>query len=111
MDVSRKETRIAMARTAARIVASCLIVWSSTAALRAAPPPTVPEFLSFRPKQDGVNYTTPTAQEQANCRVTKVEQAGVSGWLLSDAQGRPLRRYYVQTADKVLHVWSYYLDG
>jgi hypothetical protein len=102
---------MAKARMAAALVASWLVLGSGPALSQAAPPPAVGEFLNFRPKQDGVNCTTPTAQEQASCKVTKVEQPGVSGWLLSDAQGKPLRRYYVQTADKVLHVWSYYLDG
>jgi hypothetical protein len=101
------------ARMAAALVAGWLAVGGGPALSQAAPPPAVGEFLGFRPKQDGVVYTTPTAQEQAACRVTKMDdQPGASGWVLRDAQGRPVRRYYVQTADKLLlHVWSYYLDG
>ncbi len=89
-------------RGRAGLLVGCLLAWGSAAV--AAPPPTVAEMLGFRPKQAGVAVSTPSAQEQAQCKVDAIG----NGWLLRDPQGRPLRRFYTS---KPVNVWSYYLDG
>jgi hypothetical protein len=102
---------MAKARVGAGLMVGCFFLWGGAAPAWAAP--TVAEMLSFRPKQDGVNYSTPTAQEQEACTVKLLPGAkrGSSGWLLSDASGRPLRRFFDSNGDKQIDVWSYYRDG
>jgi hypothetical protein len=68
----------------------------------------------YRPRQNGVVYTTPTPQEQEKCRVELLKGAdgsSASGWLLRDPQGRPLRRFFDSNGDRHIDVWSYYLEG
>jgi thiol-disulfide isomerase/thioredoxin len=82
-----------------------------------AAPPTVAEMLSLRPKQQGVVYSTPTAQEQEQCKVEAAKWGNSGGgWALKDPQGRMLRRFYNTryTSPKDgtrMDVWSYYKDG
>src|SRR5262249_28271519 len=68
--------------------------------------------LSFRPKQDGVACTTPTAQEQSSCTVELSKGNGKgSGWVLKDSKGRLLRRFFDSNEDNCIDIWSYYKDG
>jgi len=97
-----------MAKTRVRVglMVGCLLAWGSAATAAA---PSVAQMLSFRPKQAGVAVSTPSAQEQEQCKVELVSNG--SGWLLRDPQGRPLRRFYASHGSKRVNVWSYYLDG
>jgi thiol-disulfide isomerase/thioredoxin len=97
------------ARVGTRLVAGALLLWGTAAPAWAAAPPTVSQMLSiFHPHQDGVALTTPTAQEETTC---KVEGVSGHGWLLRDAKGLPVRRYYDSNGDGKIDVWSYYKDG
>src|ERR1700731_3921213 len=99
------------ARIGARLGTGCLLLWSSTATSWAAAP-AVSQILSFRPKQQGVIYSTPTAQEQESCKVELISGArNGNGWLLRDPRGQPLRRFFDTNGDKRIDVWSYYQDG
>jgi hypothetical protein len=70
------------------------------------------QILQFRPRQEGIHYSTPAAGEVDACKVkwTKNPQRG-GVWLLTDPQGRPLRRLVDTVGDNKPHIWSYYLDG
>src|SRR2546423_2355426 len=83
-----KEIRMASARTlpgmaegwqraqrAARYLIAGCFLFGVVATGLAAPPPTVPEFLKVRPKQDGVNCTVPGADEVKGCTVEPVKGA------------------------------------
>jgi hypothetical protein len=102
------------ARVGTAIVTGCLLVWCA-AEVRAQPPK--PEvFLKYRPKQEGVVYSTPDAKEAENCKVEAVKGQGKgAGWLLRDPQGRPLRRFFDSNYDGVsktgIDMYSYYHDG
>ena len=100
---------MAKARRGAGLVASCLLLWGSVASAA----PTVAQMLSFRPKQEGIVYTLPTSQEQDSCKVEldKARTGRGSGWLLKDAKGNILRRYFDTNGDNRIDVWSYYLNG
>lgn len=102
---------MAKVRASVVVVAGCLMGWTGTAFVEAAP--TVSQVLNFRPKQEGIVYTTPTAQELESCKVELVtgSKAGSNGWLLRDARGLPLRRFFDSNGDKKVDQWSYYLDG
>jgi hypothetical protein len=103
------------ARVGSGVVAGALLLWGGAA--HAGNLPTVQQMLSFHPRCEGVAIGTPTAQDEATCRVESVKGAGVGGgYLLRDPQGRPLRRFYNSRFTSVsdgtkIDVWSYYKDG
>jgi thiol-disulfide isomerase/thioredoxin len=90
-------------------MASCLLLWGGAAPVEAAP--TVTQMLNFRPRQEGVVITTPTAQEEAGCKVELAKGRKGSGWILRDGSGKILRRFYDTNDDNRIDVWSYYKDG
>src|SRR5438309_840892 len=108
---------MAKARTGARLLLGCLLICGSGATAAAAP--TVAQMLGIRPKQAGVNYSTPKPEELEACKVELVTGAkrGSTGWLLRDPQGRPLRRFFDTNGPTPafpkghVNVFSYYLDG
>ncbi|HJT79484.1 MAG TPA: thioredoxin-like domain-containing protein [Gemmataceae bacterium] len=107
---------MAKARVRVGLVAGCLALCGGSAF--AAPLPTVQQMLTiYHPHFDGVNCSTPTAQDEASCKVEIQTGRGQgSGYLLRDPQGRPLRRFYntrfTAPGDHTkIDVWSYYKDG
>jgi hypothetical protein len=98
----------AEARRAAFLLAGCLLL---AGAAPAGAAPTVAQMLSIKPKQEGVAYATPTAEEQAGCKVELDKADRGSGWLLKDKDGRLLRRFFDSNGDNQIDVWSYYKDG
>lgn len=91
-------------------LAGCLLLWGGASQAWAKPSPA--EILRFRPHQEGIVYSTPSAQEVDACTVELVTgKQGGSGWLLRDPQGRPLRRFFDTNGDKSIDIWSYYHDG
>jgi peroxiredoxin len=97
---------MAKGRIGAGLLAGCLVVWGG-AAFAATPA----QILQYRPRQDGVVCTTPSAAEADACKVKWTKSAPGGVWLLVDAQGRPLRRLIDTSGDNKPHVWSYYQDG
>ena len=93
---------MAKARVASGLLAGCLLAWAAPA--QAAP--TVAQMLQFKPRQPGVVCTTPTAEEQAACKVELVQGARPksSGWLLKDGKGQSLRRFFDSTGSGKIEV-------
>jgi thiol-disulfide isomerase/thioredoxin len=90
----------------------CLLLGAGLSPAWGAPPPSVAEMLKLRPRQEGVNYTVPSAEEQKECRVALVKGQGrASGWVLKDGGGNLLRRFYDSNGDGRLDVWSYFKEG
>jgi hypothetical protein len=104
---------MAKARLAAGLLTSCLVWYAGLVPASAANNPSAADILRFRPRQEGITISTPTAQEQDSCEVKLVTgaQQGSSGWLLRDAKGKTLRQFFDSNGDKKIDVWSYYLDG
>jgi thiol-disulfide isomerase/thioredoxin len=76
--------------------------WSATPA----------QILQYRPRQEGIQYSTPRPEEYAACKVHWTKPAdGPGQWLLLDPQGRPLRRLLDTNGDNRPDIWCYYLDG
>jgi tetratricopeptide (TPR) repeat protein len=94
------------------LVTACLIVAGSTKFVNAQDA-RITKILGYKPHQEGVVYTIPTPQQMAGLKLELVtgSQPGSNGWLLVDAQGQPLRRFFDTDGDKQIDVWSYYLDG
>jgi thiol-disulfide isomerase/thioredoxin len=99
------------ARVIMGLVGSCLL-WASAVPAWGAPP-SVAQMLQFRPHQPGIQCSTPAPEEFGKCQVKLVtgSRPGSSGWLLVDANGQPLRRFFDSNGDKHIDVWSYYKDG
>jgi peroxiredoxin len=102
----------------ALVLLSCLILGSTAtpawAQQQKRPLPTVEQMLStYRPRQPGVVMSTPRPEEYSSCevRVFQGKRPGSTGYLLLDAQKRPVRRYFDSNGDEFVDVWSYYKDG
>ncbi len=96
----------------AGLVLSC-VVFAGSVEIAEAQDPRITKILGYKPHQEGVVYTIPTAQQQAGLKLELVtgSQPGSNGWLLVDAQGQPLRRFFDSNGDHQIDMWSYYLDG
>jgi thiol-disulfide isomerase/thioredoxin len=93
-----------------RLLASCLLVLSGLSPAHAAP--TVQQMLGYKPRQDGVNYSSPAPEAEASCKVELVKGARKgSGWQLKDDKGNVLRLFFDSNDDNKIDVWSYYKDG
>ncbi len=73
----------------------------------------IESMLGFRPKQEGIDYTTPSASELKDCDVKLIggTKPGSSGWLFKDGRGRALRRFFDSNGDRHIDIWSYFKDG
>lgn len=89
---------------------AALVVGSSLVPVQAAPP-SIGQILAFTPRQTGVDCAYPSEEQQKSCKISVVKGRKGSGWLLADAAGAPLRRFYDSNDDNHVDVWSYYKDG
>lgn len=98
-----------------RWLTSVVLLGALSVPASAAPP--VATMLSFKPRQEGVVCTTPSADKQAGCKVEQVKgQSLGGGWVLKDEEGNLLRRFYNTRFTSVndgtkIDMWSYYKDG
>lgn len=78
-------------------------------------PPTPAQMLDPRlgPKHDDVDIASPTPEELKDCSVVQVfgQTQGSSGWVLRDAKGQPLRRFFDSTGRGNVDSWSYFKNG
>src|SRR5438270_8328248 len=106
-----RRPRMATVRVGVRF-AGCLLACGFAAAAVAAPP-APNQMLNFRPRQEGIAYSTPVEAETSLCKVELVTGPGPgSGWLLRDPRGLPLRKFVASKGSKAnIDIWSYYQDG
>jgi thiol-disulfide isomerase/thioredoxin len=104
---------MATARVAAGLVATCVLLGAAGPALAQSNADKIAAILKYQPRQDGVAISTPTADETAACKleVYRGSAVGSSGFLLKDAQGRTLRKFFDSDGDKAIDVFSYFKDG
>ncbi len=83
-------------------------------------PQDIAAVLQYKPRQEGIDYSIPTPEEQKACTMKLIigDRPNSSGWLLFDPQGRPLRRFMDNTGEKRApdgrthtDTWSYFKDG
>jgi hypothetical protein len=100
-------------RFGARLAAGCLIVWGGVSTAQSADAPRPEDMLKYRPRQEGVQVSTPTGAELGSCRVELVNGPGAaSGWELRDGRGQTLRKFVASKGAKApIDVFAYYLDG
>jgi hypothetical protein len=92
-----------------------LALFLMAAPAMADPPPSVERMLSLKPRQPGVDVSTPTKEEYAQCTV-KLETSGNSstsprGWVLLDAKQQPVRRFYDTRGGNSTDLLCYFKDG
>lgn len=101
---------MATGRFRAGLALGGLVLWGTGTGM--AGPVTVPTLLSFQPKQPGIHISTPTAEEQAQCKIEVVRpKPSMSAYVLRDAQGRILRRLMDTNGDGRVDTYCFYLDG
>jgi TolA-binding protein len=103
---------MAKTRMGVRLAAGVLLSWS-TAGFAGAANVTPAQLLGIQPKIPGAAYTTPASQDVETCKVELLAGAksGSSAYVLKDARGQILRRFFDTDGDRHLDVWSYYQDG
>ncbi len=98
-----------------RTLAASFVLLASGAsqAFTQTPSPAAMLDAKLAPKFDDVNITIPSAEELKGCTVKLIQgdTPKSSGWLLSDAKGQPLRRFFDSNGDSKVDVWTYYKDG
>ena len=68
------------------------------------------EALGFKPIQSGdVDYDTPSPDEIKDCKIETITDP--PGFLVTDSNGRILRKFTNNNKDKYLDSWAYYKDG
>lgn len=99
-------------RMGRKLAGAALLLWGGMAPGWVLGAPAPGDVLQFQPRQQGVEISTPRPNEVAACKVELVKGAGkASGWLLSDPNGQPLRRFFDSNGDVKIDIWSYYKDG
>src|SRR5207248_8612654 len=106
---ARPEGRPPRQRGLAHVLTGLLLLGAAAGTAPGAP--AVSDMLRFRPLQEGVACTTPSAAEQKDCKVELDKGKTGSGWVLKDGAGNLLRRFYDSNGDGHVDVWSYYKDG
>jgi thiol-disulfide isomerase/thioredoxin len=102
-----------LATTVRGSVLAGLALFLMVAPVMADPPPSVEAMLRLKPRQPGVDVSTPTKEEYAQCTV-KLETGSnnASGWVLFDAKQQPVRRFYDTRGDrKGTDLLCYFKDG
>lgn len=94
--------------------------WIAAAILAAGPvqgaTPSAEQALQLTPIQKDVDYDRPSADQAAKCTVAATKADGGVGWIVSDPNGLPLRKFVDTNGrenkpDNVVDQWSYYKDG
>ena len=73
--------------------------------------PSPQQALQLTPVQKDVDYSRPSQDEIAKCKVSAFSQNGQSGWVVEDPQGLILRRFVDTNGDNRIDQWCYYKDG
>ncbi len=74
--------------------------------------PTPDQALRLSPVQKGVDYSRPTAEEAARCKIeSKKLDGGGTAWVVTDPNGFTLRMFVDSNGDNTVDQWRYYKDG
>src|SRR5262245_3597760 len=89
------------------LLGGCFVLGGTMATAFAAPP--VNKMLEYKPRHESA-ISTPTAAEEAACKVELAKGKSGSGWTLTDGQGKLVRKFYSSDGRNV-DTYSYYRDG
>jgi thiol-disulfide isomerase/thioredoxin len=91
-------------------VAGCLVAALLPLAASAAAP-SVADALKLEPRQQGIDFDRPTADEAVAATIKQEKLDGVSALVVRAADGRILRAFADVNGDRVVDRWSYFKDG
>jgi len=80
-------------------------------AVEAADAPPAKVIFQFRPLQKDVEFESPSADDQAKCKVDVERKANMSGWVVYGPQGQILRRFVDTDGDNQVDQWRYFNHG
>jgi thiol-disulfide isomerase/thioredoxin len=93
------------------VLTSFALAFSAAAEPAFAARPTPQDALQLSPIQDDVEFTTPSGDELADCRIESVSKDGVSGWIVTTGGGAVLRTFLDTNRDNKVDLWCYFKDG
>jgi len=100
-------------RISVRVLAA-LALWAGFGLVAVAQPPTVEKVLEVKPRQPGVNVTTPTPEQAARYRLDPIPNPKTPGqnlgYVVRDGDGRPVRQL-VSHDGKGYNIVAFYLNG
>ena len=88
-------------------VAGCLATALLPIAASAAAP-SVADALKLEPRQPGIDFDRPAADEAAGASIKQEKLDGVSALVVRAADGRILRAFADVNGDRVVDRWSYF---
>jgi thiol-disulfide isomerase/thioredoxin len=101
-----------------RAVLCCVVLcfgWALAIAITATPltaaGPAASDALKLEPVQENVDFERVPGNQISRCRVTDIDQRGMSGWQVIGPDGAMLRRFADTNGDKKVDLWSYYNFG
>jgi hypothetical protein len=102
-------------QVAVKTFAVLALVVGFTSAARGQPGGVTKEWaLQQKPKQQGVNISTPAPDQVAQCKITPIANpkapGQTMGYLVTDPAGKPVRQF-VTYDNKNFNIISFYLDG
>jgi thiol-disulfide isomerase/thioredoxin len=111
---SRRTYPMALKRITTRALAT-LTLWAGfgLTAFAQLPAMTVEKALEVKPKQAGVNVSTPAPNEVGRCRVDPIPGGAGKpnlGYVVRDGGGRPVRQF-VSYDNKTFNIVAFYIDG
>jgi thiol-disulfide isomerase/thioredoxin len=92
------------------VVAGCLVA-ALLPLVAPAAAPSVAEALKLEPRQPGVDFDRPAADEAAAATIKQEKLDGVSALVVRAADGRILRAFADVNGDRVVDRWSYFKEG
>ena len=93
------------------LIGAAILIFSVAAATSWADAPSAAAALGLTPIQPNVDYAKPTEKEVATCTIRAEKQAGITAWVVRDAQGQTLRRFADTNGDNVVDLWCYFNGG
>jgi hypothetical protein len=98
-------------RGAFLLLAGCVLCGAGTAGAAPTPPP-ASRMLEYKPRQEGISYSTPAPEAVAKCKVEYIPgQGSAGGYLLRDESGQPLRLFFDTKGGGKIDAFAYYKDG
>lgn len=103
--ISSQQAVSRLPRLAACVAAALMPAAASAAA------PSVADALKLEPRQQGVDFDRPAADEAAAATIKQEKLDGVSALVVRAGDGRILRAFADVNGDRVVDRWSYFKDG
>lgn len=93
-------------RSSAFVITSTFLTLAVATAAQSA---TIQQALGLKPIQANIDYDQPDSGDVEKCNIKLVD--GGTTWVVTDPDGKVLRRFSDSNSDKVIDTWSYFKNG